>query len=95
MAENENLNQMVEGVTEDVTDKKCPNCGATVTWDPATLAMTCDFCGYHKELPKPEEGSNASTEIDFNSLSFVRAKTGVHRRRQSYVRTAEVLLYTI
>ena len=74
MAENENLNQMVEGVTEDVTDKKCPNCGATVTYDPATLAMTCDFCGYHKELPKPEEGSKAGEEIDFNSAKLRTSK---------------------
>ena len=74
MAENENLNQMVEGVTEDVTDKKCPNCGATVTYDPATLAMTCDFCGYHKDLPKPEEGSKAGEEIDFNSAKLRTSK---------------------
>lgn len=74
MAENETMNEMVQGVTEDVTDKKCPNCGATVTWDPATLSMTCGFCGYHKELPKPEEGSKATQEIDFNSAKLRTSK---------------------
>lgn len=74
MADNENLNEVVQGSTEDVTDKKCPNCGATVTWDPATLSMTCDFCGYHKELPKPEEGSKATQELDFNSAKLRQSK---------------------
>ena len=74
MAENENVNEVVQGVTEDVTDKKCPNCGATVTYDPSTLSMTCDYCGYHKELPKPEDGNKASEEIDFNSAKLRTSK---------------------
>ncbi|MBR3532837.1 MAG: TFIIB-type zinc ribbon-containing protein [Clostridiales bacterium] len=74
MAENENVEQITQGVTEDVTDKKCPNCGATVTYDPATLSMTCDFCGFHKELPKPGETSTATQEIDFNSAKLRSTK---------------------
>lgn len=79
MADNENLNEavqdeVVQGVTEDVTDKKCPNCGATVTYDPASLSMTCEYCGYHKELPKPEEGSRATQEMDFNSAKLRTSK---------------------
>ncbi len=74
MAENENVNELVQGQTVDVTDKKCPNCGATVTYDPDTLSMTCDYCGYHKELPKPEDGNKASEEIDFNSAKLRTSK---------------------
>ena len=74
MAENENTNQEIIGSTMDVTDKKCPNCGATVTYDPASLSMTCDFCGYHKELPKPEEGGKANEEMDFNSAKLRTSK---------------------
>ena len=52
--------------TEKETDKKCPNCGATVTFDPATGGMHCEYCGYTCELPKPEEG-NDICEMDFES----------------------------
>mgnify|MGYP002627500882 CR=1 FL=1 len=52
--------------TENETDKKCPNCGATVTFDPSSGMMHCDYCGYTRELPKPEEG-NEICEIDFES----------------------------
>ena len=59
MAENlgnteEQIEVITEGMTEDVTDKKCPNCGATVVYDPETLSMSCPFCGYSRQLPKPE-----------------------------------------
>ena len=43
LTSDENLIQQES--TEDVTDKKCPNCGATVVYNPETLGMTCDFCG--------------------------------------------------
>ena len=52
--------------TEKETDKKCPNCGATVVFDPASGKMHCDYCGYSCELPKPEEG-NEICEMDFES----------------------------
>ena len=74
MAENENLPENIQGVTEDITDKKCPNCGATVTYDPNTLAMTCDYCGYSRALPKPEEAGTARQEIDFKSAKLRQSK---------------------
>ena len=52
--------------TEKETDKKCPNCGATVVFDPALGKMHCDYCGYSCELPKPEDG-NEICEMDFDS----------------------------
>lgn len=51
--------------TEEVTDKKCPNCSATVEYDPATRGMLCAFCGYKKTLPAPESEQSVS-EIDFS-----------------------------
>lgn len=77
MAENE-INEMdtvEEGKTLDITDKKCPNCGATVTYDPATLNMTCDFCGFSKTLPKPGE-AGVVEEVDFH--------TAVQRQSQNW-----------
>lgn len=52
--------------TEKETDKKCPNCGATVTFDPALGKMHCEYCGYECELPKADN-ENAVCEIDFES----------------------------
>ena len=57
---------MISESTEDVTNKKCPCCGATVTFDPASGKMHCEYCGYSCELPKPEEGQEIC-EMDFES----------------------------
>ena len=52
--------------TEKETDKKCPNCGATVFFDPATGGMHCDYCGYTCELPSAD-AENDICEMDFES----------------------------
>ena len=52
--------------TEKETDKKCPNCGATVFFDPATGGMHCDYCGYTCELPSAD-AENEICEMDFES----------------------------
>jgi len=33
---------------------QCPNCGATVVFDPNVLAKTCEFCGSEFATPVPE-----------------------------------------
>ena len=60
--------QIMAEVTEDVTNKKCPNCGATVVFDPESGGMRCEFCGYKTELPKPDSDS-AICELDFESAT--------------------------
>ena len=62
-------NQVAVGSTMEETDKKCPGCGATVTYDPETLSMTCKFCGYSRQLPKPEEVAKDVEEIDFTTAT--------------------------
>lgn len=52
--------------TEKETDKKCPNCGATVVFDPATGGMHCEYCGYTCELPKAD-AENEICEMDFEA----------------------------
>ena len=52
--------------TMEQTDKKCPSCGGTVVFDPETGGMLCPFCGYTKELPKPEDNT-AMQELDFET----------------------------
>lgn len=34
---------------------QCPNCGASATFDPRALAMTCEFCGSQFATPLPPE----------------------------------------
>lgn len=50
--------------TEDITNKKCPNCGATITFDPASGMLHCDYCGYSHTLPKPDSEASI-VELDF------------------------------
>ena len=52
--------------TEKETDKKCPNCGATVTFDPSLGKMHCEYCGYTCELPKAD-AENEVCEMDFEA----------------------------
>ena len=52
--------------TESETDKKCPNCGATITFDPASGKMHCDYCGYECELPKTNK-ENMVYELEFDA----------------------------
>ena len=42
--------QLFSETTEKETDKKCPNCGATVVFDPASGMMHCQYCGYSCDL---------------------------------------------
>ncbi len=51
--------------TMDETDKKCPNCGGTVVYDPETQGMLCQFCGYKKELAPINEDD--VVELDFKT----------------------------
>jgi len=60
------VQKILDEKTEEVTDKKCPNCGATVVYDPATRGILCEFCGYKKDLPAPDAEQSIS-EIDFMS----------------------------
>ena len=74
-------NQPQSEVTEKETDKKCPNCGATVTFDPASGKMHCDYCGYSCELPKPEEGHEIC-EMDFESATHTASYNWGEQKKQ-------------
>lgn len=64
---NDNKEEMMfSEVTEKETDKKCPNCGATVVFDPKTGQMHCEYCGYSCELPKAD-AEHEICEMDFES----------------------------
>lgn len=58
--------QFFSETTEKETDKKCPNCGATVVFDPASGKMLCEYCGYECELPNAD-AENEICEMDFEA----------------------------
>lgn len=72
--ENESIDVTVlaQEQTEEVTDKKCPNCGATVEYDPETRGMLCAYCGYKKALPPPE-GEESVSELDFDKAEATQS----------------------
>ncbi len=61
-------NEIEQEVTMEITDKKCPQCGATLKFNPGTMSLSCEFCGYSKQLPKAETGE-AVVELDFKSAT--------------------------
>lgn len=51
--------------TRRETDIKCPNCGATVDFDPEAQGLICEYCGYRAEIPSAEAGETVE-EMDFS-----------------------------
>lgn len=53
------------------TDRKCPQCGGTMDYDPATGGLFCPFCEYKEEIPKETAaGDDKVHELDFESAQF-------------------------
>ena len=50
--------------TMNETDRKCPNCGGTMDFDPETGDLGCPYCGYHEEV-EPEEEVKCAAELRF------------------------------
>lgn len=85
--------QMRSEVTEKETDKKCPNCGATVKFDPALGKLHCDYCGYSCELPAADDGKEVC-EIDFESaVNKESYEWGVEKKSVSCKSCGAVTIY--
>ncbi|MBO4266570.1 MAG: hypothetical protein J5910_05205 [Lachnospiraceae bacterium] len=53
------------------TDRKCPQCGATMDFDPTTGGLHCDYCGYREEIKAEDsKGDTVAEEQDFESAEF-------------------------
>lgn len=42
--------QTVQVINQTSSDNKCPSCGATLTFDPKTSCLVCNFCGNSVQL---------------------------------------------
>lgn len=62
----DNLNEQeaMKASTLKETDKKCPQCGGVMDFDPNIGAMACPYCGYEEEIANE---SVSAAELDFAS----------------------------
>lgn len=54
-----------KGSTLNETDKKCPQCGGVMDFDPNIGAMACPYCGYEQEIA--QDGPETAEELDFEA----------------------------
>jgi len=52
------------------TDRKCPQCGGTMDYDPKLSKLHCPFCDYTEDVPKDETAPGKAQELDFESAEF-------------------------
>jgi len=52
------------------TDRKCPQCGGTMDYDPALGLLHCPYCDYKEEIKKDDTKPGKAEELDFNSAEF-------------------------
>ena len=82
MSESEGL-EIIRAKTEDITDKKCPSCGATLQYDPDTKKLACPYCGFAREIPA-EMAADTVQEQDFESAKL-RASQDWGTKKKSIV----------
>lgn len=74
--ENENIVSTLEE-----TDKKCPNCGGVMDFDPKTGGLKCPYCDHEQAIPVAEETSSKAEELDFSAAeSTANCDWGVEKK---------------
>lgn len=66
----ENLDTKTVSTLEE-TDKKCPDCGGVMDFDPTTGGLSCPYCGHTETIPVSEEEPSAAEEQDFSNADKV------------------------
>lgn len=56
--------------TMQETDKKCPNCGGIMDFDPASGMLHCPYCDYQEAIPESDVAESKAEELDFESAEF-------------------------
>ena len=51
--------------TQKETDKKCPQCGGVMDFDPASGNLRCPYCEYEEAIKVSEEEPKKAEELDF------------------------------
>ncbi len=61
----ENGVQISSASTLSETDKKCPNCGGTMDFDPAEGKLHCPYCDYLESIPQADDAPESAQELSF------------------------------
>lgn len=71
MATYEDMMNAQKAKTMEETDRKCPQCGATMDYDPSTGGLYCPYCDYREEIKvQNEKGEEKAEELDFSKAEF-------------------------
>ncbi len=71
MADYEAIMNADKATTMKETDRKCPQCGAVMDFDPETGGLYCAYCGYREEIKhENSQGETVASEQDFESAEF-------------------------
>ncbi len=54
-------------ITRKETDRKCPDCGATMDFDPLTGGLYCQYCGHKEAIDDKDQKPQRAEELDFSS----------------------------
>ena len=65
----DNFNDMNIVDTKEETDKKCPQCGGVMDFDPASGRLKCPYCEYTEEIKVKRELPVKAEELDFLSAT--------------------------
>lgn len=52
------------------TDRKCPQCGGTMDFDPKLGKLHCPYCDYTEDVPKDDTTPTKAAELDFETAEF-------------------------
>ena len=71
MAEYEEIVNAEKAKTMQETDRKCPQCGGVMDYDPKTGGLYCPYCDYVEEIKVAnDDGDAVAKELDFASAEF-------------------------
>ena len=59
-----------KAVTMQETDRKCPQCGGTMDFDPAFGLLHCPYCDYKEEVKVDNTKPAKAEELDFETAEF-------------------------
>lgn len=60
--------------TEKETDKKCPQCGGVMDFDPVSGNLKCPYCDYEQEIKRDKEEPAKAEEMDFYAAEHTANK---------------------
>ena len=56
--------------TMNETDRKCPQCGGVMDFDPVLSKLHCPYCDYTEDIPEADTVESKAQELDLESAEF-------------------------